>query len=160
MQMNYLQQLHLNTVLQRVMVALQQPLKSPVIGNTMVNVSAEISGLLSGTTYHYRVKTVNSIGTTYSEDKTFTTLGQAPTVTTLDATNKTTTGATLNGTVNANYLSSTVTFEYGMTINYGHKRLLLPKVPLQEIQIQMSVLVLRVITAGTTYHFRVKAIFI
>ena len=35
---------------------------SPVTGNTMVNVMAEISGLLPATTYHYRVKTVNSIG--------------------------------------------------------------------------------------------------
>jgi uncharacterized protein (TIGR02145 family) len=35
---------------------------------------AEITGLIPNTTYHYRVKAVNSLGITYGIDKTFTTL--------------------------------------------------------------------------------------
>lgn len=131
--------------------------QSPVIGNTMVNVSVEISGLLLGTTYHYRVKTVNSIGTTYSEDKTFTTLGQAPTATTLDATNKMTTGATLNGTVNANNASTTVTFEYGTTTSYGQTVTATQSPVTGTTNTNVSVGITG-LTAGTTYHFRVKAV--
>jgi hypothetical protein len=39
--------------------------QSPVTGNTNTNVSADISGLTSGTTYHFRVKAENSCGLVY-----------------------------------------------------------------------------------------------
>lgn len=78
--------------------------QSPLTGNTNSIVSANISGLNAGTTYHCRIKAVNSLGTTYSSDITFLTLGQSPTVTTLAATNITTVAARLNGTANANFL--------------------------------------------------------
>jgi uncharacterized protein (TIGR02145 family) len=48
--------------------------QSPVIGNFPVNVSAEITGLSLGTTYHFRVKAVNSLGTTYGTEIEFTSL--------------------------------------------------------------------------------------
>ena len=47
--------------------------QSPVTGNSLTNVSADISGLASGTTYHYRTKAVNSVGTEYGSDKIFST---------------------------------------------------------------------------------------
>lgn len=47
--------------------------QSPLDGNSIYNVNAVITGLTPGTTYHYRIKTVNSIGTTYGSDVTFTT---------------------------------------------------------------------------------------
>jgi hypothetical protein len=47
---------------------------SPMIGNENVSVSATLTNLSSGTIYHYRVKAVNSLGTTYGNDITFTTL--------------------------------------------------------------------------------------
>jgi uncharacterized protein (TIGR02145 family) len=56
--------------------------QSPVTGNNIINVGADISGLISGTTYHYRVKSANSIGTTNGNDLIFTTLPDVPTVTT------------------------------------------------------------------------------
>jgi hypothetical protein len=46
---------------------------TPVTGNTATNVSASISGLTLNTTYHYRVRGVNSIGTTNGNDMTFLT---------------------------------------------------------------------------------------
>lgn len=132
-------------------------IQSPVTGNTLVNVSAEITGLLPGTTYHYRVVTVNSIGTTYGEDKTFTTPGQAPTVITQAACCLSSTGVTLNGSVNANGVSSTVSFEYGLNTNYGSTvpALQSPVTGSASTSVSGSVSGLAI---GTTYHFRVKAV--
>jgi uncharacterized protein (TIGR02145 family) len=49
--------------------------QSPVTGNTDTNVTADIIGLTASTFYHYRIKAVNSLETTYSNDKTFGTSG-------------------------------------------------------------------------------------
>jgi len=46
---------------------------SVVTGGTVTPVVAEISGLTHSTTYHYRCKGVNSAGTAYGQDLTFTT---------------------------------------------------------------------------------------
>ena len=43
-------------------------------GNDYVAVSSAISGLSSNTTYHFRVKATNNAGTSYGDDKSFTTL--------------------------------------------------------------------------------------
>ena len=45
--------------------------QSPITGNTITSVSATITGLVEGTTYHFRIKAVNSLGTTYGSDLTF-----------------------------------------------------------------------------------------
>ena len=58
--------------------------QSPVIGNTISNVSADITGLTAGTIYHYRIKATNSLGTTNSNDITFTTSTTATIVTDFD----------------------------------------------------------------------------
>jgi uncharacterized protein (TIGR02145 family) len=47
--------------------------KDTVSGNTSVLVSAGLSGLKANTTYHYRLKAVNSLGTAYGDDISFTT---------------------------------------------------------------------------------------
>lgn len=51
---------------------------STVNGSTATAVSANISGLTTGTTYHFRVKAVNAGGTSYGNDMTFTTGCPAP----------------------------------------------------------------------------------
>lgn len=96
------------------------PSQSPANGSTAVIVSAVLTGLTPGKTYHYRIKATNELGTTNSEDKTFTTLGQVPTVNTLDATDISASTATLNGTVNPNYLPTTVSIEWGIDYGYGN----------------------------------------
>jgi len=48
--------------------------QSPVTGNSTTNISADISGLTIGMTYHFRIKAENSLGTTYGSDVTFTTI--------------------------------------------------------------------------------------
>lgn len=46
-------------------------------GTSNVAVTASISGLIAASTYHFRLVAVNSDGTTYGNDLTFTTLGSA-----------------------------------------------------------------------------------
>lgn len=47
---------------------------STASGTSSTNVSANITGLTANSTYHFRIKAVNSAGTTYGDDLTFSTL--------------------------------------------------------------------------------------
>jgi hypothetical protein len=131
--------------------------QSPVTGNTMTNVSANISGLTLGITYHFRVKTVNGLGTVFGSDLSFETLGQSASSVAQSATNVSTTAATLNGTVNANNSSTTVTFEYGTSTNYGSTAIATqsPVTGSSVTNVNVNILGL---AAGTTYHFRIKTV--
>ncbi len=123
-------------------------------GNTYQSVSANISGLTAGTTYHFRIVATNSAGTVYGNDRTFTTLSATgpPVVITNPATNIATNTATLNGTVNPHGLTTTVYFQYGTTISYGHTSVSQSKTGnlYQNVSANISGL-----TASTTYHFRI-----
>ena len=132
--------------------------QSPVTGNTVENASADLTGLTGGTTYHFRIKTVNSLGTTLGSDMSFTTLGQAPSATTLNATNNAGVTATLNGTVNANYLPTTVTFEYGLTIAYGSSAAATQGTITGNTVTNTSADISDLTPGGITYHFRIKAV--
>jgi glycosidase len=88
-------------------------------GNSTLATSANISGLRSGRTHHFRVVATNSNGTTYGADQTFVTPTTAPltTATTNPATNVTISSATLNATVNPGGVATTVQFQYGVAPN-------------------------------------------
>jgi hypothetical protein len=73
--------------------------QSPVTGNIITNVSADISGLTPGTTYHFRIVGVNSIGTTNGNDLSFTTGAVLPMLTTTLISNKTATTVTSGGNI-------------------------------------------------------------
>ena len=128
-----------------------------ITGNVITNTSADISGLTEGTTYHFRIKAVNSLGTTYGSDMVFATSGSAPTASTSAATNISPGGATLNGSSNANWLTTTVTFEYGTTTGYGQSA---PAVPGQVTGNSNTNVAAGItgLTPGATYHFRIKAV--
>lgn len=64
--------------------------------------TASMTGLTPNTTYHVRAYATNSIGTTYGQDKTFTTNNGVPTVTTATVTNVTATTAQSGGSATAN----------------------------------------------------------
>ena len=131
--------------------------QSPITGNSSTNVTAELSGLLPGTNYFFRIKTINTLGTTFGSVLSFTTLGQVPTCTTQPARGVTSTTAILPGVINPNYLSTTVTFEYGTTTNYG-QTITSPQSPITgnsntNVSAELSGLL-----PETTYHFRIQAI--
>jgi uncharacterized protein (TIGR02145 family) len=130
-------------------------LESPVTGNSSTSVTANLTGLTPGTTYHFKVKAVSAGGTADGADLSFTTT-QPPTVTTGSAGSITTTTGTLNGTVNANNLSSTVTFDYGTTTSYGLNISAIPS-PVTGSTVTSVSASLSGLTPSTTYHFRVKA---
>jgi len=125
-------------------------------GNTYQNVSANISGLTAGTTYHFRIVATNSAGTVYGSDRTFTTLSAtgAPVVITNAATNVASSSATLNGSVDPHGLTTTVYFQYRTTTSYGHTTATQSKTgnTYQNVSANISGL-----TASTTYHFRIVA---
>ena len=61
--------------------------------------SVSLSGLSQGTTYYVRAYAVNNNGTSYGEQKSFTTGANLPSVTTSDPTNVSSTTATVGGNV-------------------------------------------------------------
>ena len=89
-------------------------------GSANVAVSRALSGLASGTTYHYRVVATNGAGTSRGADGIFAT-SAAPAAVTGSATNVTTSSATLNGTVDPNGRATIWYFEYGTSTSYGSK---------------------------------------
>jgi hypothetical protein len=119
-------------------------------------VSASLTGLTPGTTYHYQLVATSTAGTTNGGDGIFTTTNApAPVVVTSAASAITSTGATLNGTVNPNGQSTTWYFEYGTTTSYG------TKTPVQSggsgsSAVSVSAAISGLV-AGQVYHFRVDA---
>ncbi|MBA7635142.1 hypothetical protein ES703_42743 [subsurface metagenome] len=82
--------------------------------------SQAISGLSPGTTYHFRAFATNSAGTSYGDDRSFTTLVAIPTVTTEPATDVVQKLATLSGTLDSDGGEDCqVRFQYGLTDAYG-----------------------------------------
>jgi len=131
--------------------------QSPITGNSNTNVTAELSGLLPGTTYHFRIKAINSLGTTYGSDFSFTTLGQVPTAATQPATDVTSITAVLHGVTNPNYLSTIVTFEYGTTTGYG-QTMTVAQSPITGNSNTNVAAELSGLLPETTYHFRIKTV--
>lgn len=146
----------LNTSYGSIATAAQSPL---VAGATGTAVTANIIGLACGSTYHFRVRATNSVGTTNGNDLTFaTTACPPPTATTNAATSITTTSAQMNGTVNDNGSTTTVTFQYGLTVAYG-STVTATQSPLGPNWGSMGVnATASGLTCGTTYHYRVRAV--
>jgi hypothetical protein len=88
-------------------------------GSDTVDVTAELTGLTPGTTYHYRFAAENADGRSYGADATFTTPIQAPSVVTGAATDVATTTATVSGAVNPNDLAvSYCAVQWGTSTSY------------------------------------------
>jgi hypothetical protein len=120
-------------------------------GSSSISVSATLTGLPSGTTFHYRVVAINAGGVTLGHDATFTTTNP-PAVTSAAATSVTNDSVVLNGAVNPNGHSSTYYFQYGTTTAYG-----LQTAPAGAGSGTSEVAVNAEVTAlmpSATYHFR------
>ena len=68
-------------------------------GDGTGNFTSNITGLAAGTTYYVRAYATNSVGTTYGEQRSFTTTISTPIVTTNTVSNITTNSATCGGNV-------------------------------------------------------------
>jgi hypothetical protein len=134
---------------------LQTSTKSAGSGaNTMV-VKATLSGLISSTTYHFRVVATNSLGSTVGTDATFTTAKVPPTATTGQPSAVKDTSAVVNATVNPSGKATTYAFQYGPTTNYG---LQTPTTAARAGTANTAVSgTLSGLVAGTAYHYRVVA---
>jgi len=87
-------------------------------GDSGASVSANVSGLASGTSYFFRVVATNASGTTSGGEQAFTTATPPPTpeppaTTTGAASDVTDSSATLGGTVDPKGQSTTFRFDYG-----------------------------------------------
>lgn len=132
------------------------PSQSPVTGNTSVNVSADLTGLIPGTTYHFRINATNELGTTKSDDMTFRTLGDVPSTMVESITNIQYNSATIAGQVNPNYLPTTVIFEYGTTTSYGNTFSVSQSPITGNISVEIAE-DLSGLIQGTIYHIRISA---
>jgi sugar lactone lactonase YvrE len=88
--------------------------------NVAQAVSATLSDLSPGTTYHYQLVAFNALGSSYGGDFTVVTPAEAPSVTTLPATSVTLSNATLNANVDPNSSPTSVYFQWGLTTNFGN----------------------------------------
>jgi hypothetical protein len=116
---------------------------------------AEITGLELETTYHYRVVATNSLGTTHSQDMTFTSRPAVEGVVTLPASGVTHEEVTLNGKYTGNGHDIRYHFEYGPTTAYGKSTAVVDGGTAtgdQPVSATISDFV-----AYTTYHYRLVA---
>ena len=123
-------------------------------GSSTTSVSADLSGLQDGTTYHYRVVATNSANTSHGSDAVFTTL-TPPVATTGSASSITASSATLNGTVDPNSRDTTFYFEYGSSTSYGTKTATKSAGSASSPQSESAAI--SGLQTGHTYHFRLVA---
>lgn len=96
-------------------------------GTTQTAVSAALSGLAAGTTYHFRIIAFSAAGTSVGGDLTFATAGSPPAaspppvVTTGSASSVTQSSAKLTGTVDPKGQATQYLFEYGLSSDYGNQ---------------------------------------
>jgi hypothetical protein len=123
---------------------------SSLDSNLVTAHSQTLSGLQAGTTYHYRVRSADGLGTlTVSGDSSFTTVANpGPVISALTVTNISTSGATINWTTN---VSATSQAEYGTTTAYGSLS------GLNSTLVTSHSQTLSGLASSTTYHYRVRS---
>ena len=123
-------------------------------GNGNGSFSGVLENLKPGKIYYFKAYAINTRGTAYGTEQTFTTLGAIPIATTLTPSKVAANSITLKGLINSNNLSTNVSFEYGTTATYGNTQKV--SVPISGSYDTIS-LEITGLTKMTTYHFRVVA---
>jgi hypothetical protein len=136
----------------------QAPLPAADAGSGTADapVSATATGLVPGTTYHYRLVAHGPGGTTVGSDQTFTT-ASPPVVTTGAASAIGVDSATLNATVDPRGTPTTYAFEFGTSTVYGKKVPLTPGALGSASQALAVATPVTGLKPGATIHFRVVA---
>lgn len=120
-------------------------------------VSAPLSGLTAGLTYHFRLVATNVFGTSFGADKTFVP-GAAPAITGDRVTSINTDTAVLEATVNPNGKATTYHWEYGPEDCSATTCQQTAETSLGAGAIGVAVrYTLEGLTPGSTYHFRLVA---
>ena len=123
-------------------------------GTSPVPVSADLSGLQPGTTYHFRIVAINLVGTTHGIDQTFQTPG-APLIDSAGVDSTSQAGAQLTGLVTPKSSPTTAHFEYGTTPGLGSRT---PETAVGSDESAHAVNAsLSGLSPDTTYHFRLVA---
>ena len=131
------------------------PVADAGAGNQPVAVSAPLTLLEAGTTYHFRLVATNAGGTTSSADAEFTTAPLGPPLAALAApTAVLRTSVTLNGTVDPAGKPTLYRFQYGTTTAYGSSIAGDAGDGIGPVAVSAS---LTDLTPGTIYHFRLVA---
>ncbi len=123
-------------------------------GTSSKSVSAALTGLTAGKTYHFRLVATSDAGTTTGSDASFVT-AEPPAVTTSAASSVGSTSATLNGKVDPNGRSTTYLFEWGTTTSYGSKTS--SSSAGSGTSAVTATKGISGLKPGTTYHFRIVA---
>lgn len=133
-----------------------QSINSQTVGwSSTQNVTAKLTGLTPGVTYHYRAVANNIFGTTYGPSQSFV-FGQKPTVT-LGSRPRATGDASITdwilaGKVNGNGLATTARIEFGATSSYGSTGATFTVSPSGS-----EILAIAESSPGATIHYRVVA---
>jgi hypothetical protein len=123
-------------------------------GNTAV--SAHITGLTSGTTYHYRIVATNANGQNVGEDVEFKPQGP-PQFSKEFVSEVNTDGARLTGTIDPVGSTTEYHFEYGPDTNYGNVVPATDRLTKSPTQKETFTTTISGLAPGTTYHFRIVA---
>jgi hypothetical protein len=99
--------------------------QDPGSGSGDVRVSAGISGLDAGTTYHFRIVAANGSGTVTMGDQTFSTLGPVPSRPQVSEISNS--SASFGGDVDPGGHESSCYFEFGFTTAYGSQAQCVPE---------------------------------
>lgn len=124
-------------------------------GTSNIAVHATLSGLVSNTTYHFRIVAMSANGTTVGSDASITTSKAPPTVTGGVPSQVTDSSALVTATVDPNGKATTFAVQYGPTTKYG-----LQTTTTAAGSATTSTTVhgtLAHLAAGTVYHYRVIA---
>ena len=124
-------------------------------GESAVGVSAQLTGLAPGTTYHYRLVASNADGSTDGADQTFTTATGPPSAASGNARSITEVSARITGKLDPGGLRTAYHFEWGRTSKYGSSTkttTLVASDPVAAVSAGLTRLRL-----GTTYHYRLVA---
>lgn len=125
-------------------------------GTNPVSVSTTASGLIPGTTYHYRLVAVNPAGTTVGADRTLTTTGNPPpNVATGPPTQVGKNSATVSAVIYPNKQATTYYFQYGTSTSYGSQTIA-ASVAAGTVPVTVTA-TLTGLEARTIFHYRIVA---